>query len=128
MINLAKNFVNPFNHPSIIYRLDVLEQIGGYEDCPYHEDWLLWLKFLKTSTRVKNIAEPLVLFRLNEGTFKRRFNADYNRFERFFYTKAIKRNLINPILGSIALCLRQATRLFGKKFYKYVYKKIRNIW
>ena len=80
-MNLLKNIINPFNHPSVIYRIDILEKVGGYEDCPYHEDWLLWLKFLKNTHKVKNIANPLVLFRLNEGTFKRRFNSSFNKFE-----------------------------------------------
>ncbi len=61
-----------FNHPSVVYRASVVVQVGGYEDLPGLEDYLLFAKMIMAGARVGNVARPLVRYRVSEGAYGRR--------------------------------------------------------
>lgn len=65
-------FRNPMNHPTTCIRKARLEAIGGYPQLPLLEDYLLWSQLLVDGARFQNIAEPLYLFRFDDGTLQRR--------------------------------------------------------
>jgi len=63
---------DPFNHPSVVFRTkDLLEQ-GGYSDLRKSQDTELWLRMLSNGYFGENLDEPLLYFRFNDGTFKKR--------------------------------------------------------
>lgn len=35
---------SPLAHPSVLMRTDAIEDVGGYQDCPWAEDYDLWLR------------------------------------------------------------------------------------
>lgn len=65
-------FADPFNHPTVVYRRDLVCAVGGYGDFALMEDYLLWAKMLVAGARVANVAEPLVRYRVGAGAYARR--------------------------------------------------------
>lgn len=71
-IRARARFADPFNHPTVVYRRDLVRAVGGYTDFALMEDYLLWAKMLLAGARVANVAEPLVRYRVGEGAYARR--------------------------------------------------------
>jgi hypothetical protein len=71
-IRARARFAIPFNHPTVVFRRDVVLAAGGYTDFALMEDYLLWAKLIVAGARVANVAEPLVLYRVGEGAYARR--------------------------------------------------------
>ena len=65
-------FAIPFNHPTVLYRRDLVLAVGGYTDFARMEDYLLWAKLILAGARVANVAEPLVKYRVGAGAYTRR--------------------------------------------------------
>ncbi|RKQ85914.1 glycosyltransferase involved in cell wall biosynthesis [Mycolicibacterium mucogenicum 261Sha1.1M5] len=63
---------NPFNHPTMMYRVDALDRIGRYEAFGKMEDYWLGIRLIAAGARVENIAKPLVKYRVGAGAFARR--------------------------------------------------------
>lgn len=63
---------NPFNHPTMMYRAAAIEAIGGYQPFGKMEDYWLGVRMIASGTRVQNIADPLVKYRVGAGAFARR--------------------------------------------------------
>lgn len=63
---------NPFNHPTVMYRLSALEAVGAYQPFGKMEDYWLWVRLIANGARIENIADPLVKYRVGSGAFERR--------------------------------------------------------
>lgn len=63
---------NPFNHPTMMYRVSALDAIGRYQPLGKMEDYWLGVRLIASGARVENIAEPLVKYRVGAGAFARR--------------------------------------------------------
>lgn len=63
---------NPFNHPTMMYRIPALDAIGRYQPLGKMEDYWLGVRLIASGARVANIAEPLVKYRVGSGAFVRR--------------------------------------------------------
>lgn len=70
---------NPFNHPTVMYRKQSVERVGGYQDFYLFEDYYLWVRMLKAGMRVRNIEEPLLYMRTGDGMMERRGGIRYAR-------------------------------------------------
>jgi glycosyltransferase involved in cell wall biosynthesis len=71
-ISARARFADPFNHPTVVYRRDLVLSVGGYTDFALMEDYLLWAKMIVAGARVANVAEPLVRYRVGAGAYARR--------------------------------------------------------
>ena len=80
-IRARARFADPFNHPTVVYRRDCVRSVGGYGDFALMEDYLLWAKMILAGARVANVAEPLVLYRVGAGAYRRRGGLDQLRTE-----------------------------------------------
>ena len=74
-------FAMPFNHPTVMYRRDLVLAVGGYTDFARMEDYLLWAKLILAGARVANVAEPLVKYRIGAGAYARRGGLEQLRTE-----------------------------------------------
>ena len=74
-------FAVPFNHPTVVYRRDLVLAVGGYTDFALMEDYLLWAKLILAGARVANVAEPLVKYRVGAGAYARRGGLEQLRTE-----------------------------------------------
>lgn len=63
---------NPFNHPTMMYRVAALDRVGRYVPFGKMEDYWLGVRLIDSGARVENIAEPLVKYRVGAGAFARR--------------------------------------------------------
>ncbi|MEZ8079770.1 glycosyltransferase [Enterovibrio norvegicus] len=76
IISLAK-WKCPINQPSVMFRKSNVDDVGGYLDWYHNEDYYLWLRMLNAGYKFYNISEPLVYFRLSQGTIARRGGVKY---------------------------------------------------
>ncbi|KIP51257.1 glycosyl transferase [Leucobacter komagatae] len=63
---------NPFNHPTMMYRVAALDAVGRYQPFGKMEDYWLGVRIIASGARVENITEPLVKYRVGAGAFARR--------------------------------------------------------
>jgi len=71
-IRSAARFRDPFNHPTVVYRRSVVQAVGGYQELPLMEDYLLFARMLAHGAEPANVAEPLVYYRVGAGAYARR--------------------------------------------------------
>ncbi len=75
---------NPFIHPSVIFRKEVVLGVGGYRNFKHNEDYELWTRVLRKKNG-HNIPEPLIKYRIHldqitkKANFKMRLNGIYVR-------------------------------------------------
>ena len=62
----------PVAHPSVCFRRDVLNAVGGYPDVPFNEDVALWFRCAELGFVFGNVAQPLYLYRIDDRFWKRR--------------------------------------------------------
>ena len=63
---------SPFNHPTVVYRRSAVLQAGGYRELPLLEDYWLFTRMIESGSVVANVEEPLVLYRVDAGSYQRR--------------------------------------------------------
>ena len=56
----------------MLFRAELVREVGGYTDFALMEDYLLWAKMIVAGARVANVAEPLVKYRVGAGAYARR--------------------------------------------------------
>jgi len=62
---------NCFAHPTVVFRRVAFQRVGGYrEQFPHAEDYDLWLRLAEVG-HVRNLAEPLLRYRLHEAQVTR---------------------------------------------------------
>jgi len=65
---------NPFIHPSVMFRKDIFEKVGGYKKFFKHiEDYELWTRIV-FKYKTGNISERLLKYRLHEEQITRKNN------------------------------------------------------
>ena len=69
---------NPMNHPSVMFKKDVVIRNGNYSE-KYNrlEDYYLWFNLAIKKCEFYNIQEVLLSFRVNEATFNNSSPIDY---------------------------------------------------
>lgn len=54
---------SPFVHPSVITRRSILEQLGGYQDNSWPEDYDLWLRMAAAGVQFARLPQTLLFWR-----------------------------------------------------------------
>lgn len=84
------------HHPTVMFKRDVFEKIGGYRDFPCTQDADLWLRMAENSIKFSYIPQPLLRYRSNPNSvsirkkFKQQLTVHYiNKLsiERLLYGK-----------------------------------------
>lgn len=63
---------NPFNHSSVMFKKDAIIEVGNYSNLRTNQDIDLWMRILNRNYLCMNIPKPLVYFRYDYNTLKRR--------------------------------------------------------
>lgn len=63
---------NPFNHPTVMIKKNILQSVGGYDSQGKLEDYFLWVKIISNGNVFKNLPKILVHMRVDDGMYKRR--------------------------------------------------------
>lgn len=93
----------PFNHPTVIYKRDIVIKCGGYQKLRRKEDFDLFSRILSMNYYVRNIAESLYLYRANENNYKRRKSLENMKSAFLVYERHLKRNCCS-IFDFIVIC------------------------
>ena len=117
-------FADPFNHPTVVYRRDLVQAVGGYSDFALMEDYLLWAKLLVAGARVANVAEPLVKYRVGAGAYARRGGLGQLRAELAVQRRF--RQLGFTTRGQYArnVVLRGGYRLVPERLRRMAYRRV----
>lgn len=82
---------SPVAHPSVMFRKERIERVGGYRDCGWPEDYDLWLRLFEEGSRFAKIPRTLHFWREREGRFSRadsRYSSDaFLRCKAHFFAR-----------------------------------------
>ena len=116
-------FRNPFNHPSICFKLDSIRQLdGGYRHFPFYEDYDLWIRAIHSGLRCSNLDEYLVAMKSNQIISRRiGLNMVFNEMRLFktFWKYSFK----DFIFFLPSFLLRSSIRLLPSRLVVVFYKK-----
>ena len=108
----------PLAHPTLMIKTSLLKQYKYSEETSKNEDIELWFRLITSGHIIHNLSEPLLNFRITDGTFKRRsFNKAINEF-KIYWT-----NLTN-LFGFNYLLIYPILRLFSRFLPYSINKKI----
>lgn len=65
---------NPINHVTVLMNKKAVEDVGGYLDLPYLEDYYLWVRMIQHNKKICNINQILVYVRTGKEMYNRRGN------------------------------------------------------
>tara|TARA_B100000073_G_C23728045_1_gene569887 strand:- start:1136 stop:1942 length:807 start_codon:yes stop_codon:yes gene_type:complete len=122
-IKMMLPFRNPFNHPSICFKLNSIRNLdGGYRNFPFYEDYDLWIRAIYGGLKCANLDENLVGMN-SDQLIKRRIGFEKTKNE----WKLVKTFRNNSIFGFIlfipSFILRAFIRCLPVFFITFIYKK-----
>lgn len=63
---------NPMNHPTVMFKVKKIKEVGGYPNIKGFEDYALWVNLLIQNNIILNSNDVYVYMRTNDDTYKRR--------------------------------------------------------
>lgn len=96
----------PINQPSVMFRKNVIESVGGYIDWFNNEDYYLWIRLALKGFKFSNIEDCLVFFRTSENVFERRGGVKYFISEFKIQKLMLKNRLTTFIPFIISISIR----------------------
>jgi glycosyltransferase involved in cell wall biosynthesis len=63
---------SPLAHPSVMFRREWVERVGGYQPCPWAEDYDLWMRLYLAGARFARLPEVLFEWRERPDRLTRR--------------------------------------------------------
>lgn len=122
----ASKSKNPLNHPSVMYRKNVVLDVGGYDDVLFFEDYHLWLKLISRGYKFYNIQEPLIAMRAGIGQLSRRGGLNYALLEVSFFKRSSQEGIMRKNHAIKNSLIRLPLRILPKKILGKIYRIIRN--
>lgn len=108
----------PLAHPTLMIKTPLLKQYKYSEETSMNEDIELWFRVITSGHIIHNLSEPLLNFRITDGTFKRRsIKKAINEF-KIYWT-----NLTN-LFGVNYLLIYPVLRLFSRFLPFSINKKL----
>lgn len=109
----------PVAHPTLMIKTSLLKEFKYSESTKCNEDIDLWFRLLEAGHKIKTLQEPVLHFRITDGTFNRRsMQKAFNEFS--IYSKNLHRINGFSTLDIVPL-VRLATRFFPKRLNKKLY-------
>lgn len=109
----------PVAHPTLMIKTSLLKEFCYSETTKCNEDIELWFRLLRAGRRIRTLQEPVLRFRITDGTFSRRsFSKALDEY--LIYSENLRK--INGMSRyDIIPLLRLASRLFPKTLNKKLY-------
>lgn len=114
---------NPFNHVTVMFKKQVVQNVGGYQHMPYFEDYWLWARMLEAGCKAKNVNAVLVKVRAGQGMIARRGGFEYIKDILRFENNMLKINYINILAYLKIIILRILISLISPDLRKVFYNK-----
>lgn len=115
---------NPLNHPTVMFRKDAIQQVGGYQPFFLFEDYYLWIRLLVNGFELYNIQESLLFFRSNPQMIARRGGLKYALSEWRFLRIMHKVKWINTCTLLTNGLTRFTVRIMPNAIRTLIYKKL----
>ncbi len=84
----------PFNHMTVMFRRQSVQQAGGYRSWLWNEDYYLWIRMALRSQEFANLPDTLVDVRVSRQMYERRGGIPYFRSEIGIQNLLLKKKLI----------------------------------
>lgn len=119
---------NPFRHPAMVYRRDMVIKAGNYStDFLYFEDWDLFNRMLSIGCKAANVHEPLVAMRVGEDFYARRGGVRYLKQVWMFKMEQVRNGYFTlfDFISSFApqLCVCLLPNNIRARIYKKLLRK-----
>lgn len=115
---------DPFNHPTVIYRRSAVLAAGGYGEFPLMEDYWLFSRMLAQGAEPRNVAEPLVYYRIGAGAYQRRGGRDQLRSELALQRRLRDAGLVSRVQYVRNVIVRGGYRLLPWRVRRTLYRLI----
>jgi len=114
---------NCINHVTVMFRKSDILEAGGYQDCPYFEDYYLWCRVATLQKKLYNVQNVLVYVRAGNDMINRRGGLKYFCYSRDFYKKILKINYISLPCYYFNIFVRFVVALAPSGFRSWFYSK-----
>lgn len=115
---------NPFNHPTVMFKIQAILDAGNYQHLPYLEDYYLWVRLLLNKRKAYNLQTVLVNMRSGVEMRARRSNKQAKKSIKFLRKYMYK----NKMIGWGSYVFNTWAQLFvlslPLKIRSRIYKKI----
>ena len=115
---------DPFNHPTVMYRKSKVMKYGPYGDYRKNQDTDLWIKLLSNGCKGANCPEYLLMFRFDEGTYKKRKSWTNTKCLLDIRKKAWKSGYSTFWDYAFVAVAQTGIYILPEGFQKFVYTKI----
>ena len=120
-------FLNPFNHPVVMFRKSSVVEAGNYIDLIGFEDYFLWVRLLLSQKKLANLPCVVVDTTADDSYFDRRTGRDYQKSERGFACRLLElkfhTNLEHIVFRISRAPVRWMSTQFARKFYGYILRQ-----
>lgn len=119
-------FRSPFSHPTIFFKKEVSDTLGGYDANIFPEDYDFFVKAKLAGFKFGNVEEHVLYFRLGENlsdAIKRRWGIKYAINELKLYRRFLKYGFYNYFDFLKVLFFKIPLRIIPFKLYSYIYFK-----
>lgn len=113
----------PVNHPTVVFRKQSVESVGGYNAKHLQEDYYLWARLMMAGYRFRNVPAILVLMRTGEGLYDRRGGLKYAKAEFKLFTDLHRMGFVGPIDLLVNVVSRSLVRLLPTRLRKQIYQR-----
>lgn len=117
---------SPMNHVSVAIKKVALQNVGGYKDFKWFEDYYLWVRMIKNGSKFMNIDSAHVYVRGGKDMISRRRGGAYFiqelKFQKYLFSSGIT-NSINFLFNIFS---RGLGRLLPSNILIFIYSFFRN--
>ncbi|GAB6011248.1 glycosyltransferase [Viscerimonas tarda] len=114
----------PMNQPAAMYRKSAIFDCGGYNNFTFGEDYDLWVRAIMKGYKFYNIQEPLLYFRTNEDSIKKRGGFWYLKIDMAHHYDFYKMGFLTFPQFVYNCAIRFVVRLIPIKLRQMVYSKL----
>ena len=93
----ASMYANLIMHPTVMFRAEVVNGVGGYRDFKASQDYDLWLRLLKRNVKFVTLEETLLYYRIRRNSIGQS-NAARQRANHLYAVYLFKHETIDNAL------------------------------
>jgi hypothetical protein len=123
-ISRYARFHDPFNHPTVVYRRAAVQRAGGYKPLGLMEDYYLFARMIQEGARVQNLPDPLVMYRVSAGAYKRRGGVAQLRAEVRLQREFRRARFTSLAQASRNVLVRGGYRLVPEGIRRVAYRRL----
>ncbi|MBR4909806.1 MAG: glycosyltransferase [Clostridia bacterium] len=122
-IKKRMKFTNPFNHPTVMFKKEVILACGNYDPAlKKNEDYELWYRVVSGGYKCKNIGRSLLKFRRGASFNKRRKNREQHNGKIELKRRMLKEGYMSRFEYIVSYTIEKAYFLMPTGIRKFAFK------